>query len=133
MNDDPSMHDIPREQIEFEKRREIVESSFADEWVEPLPKDDEFDFPDPDLAREMGEEMSREISFGPVANPDGSPTEFTKQMLAGTGRDPDEFARSVPLIQRDREYADRHADAKNYSTAIRRANEMRRKAFGLSK
>ena len=35
----------------------------------------------------------REISLGPVRNPDGSPTELTKQMLAGTGRDPDEFAR----------------------------------------
>lgn len=28
----------------------------------------------------------REISFGPVSNPDGTPTEFTKQMLGNTGR-----------------------------------------------
>lgn len=33
----------------------------------------------------------REENFGPVFNPDGSPTEFTKQMLAGTGRDPEEL------------------------------------------
>lgn len=50
--DDPSMHDVPREEIK----------------------------------------IMREESLGPVANPDGSPTELTKQMLKGTGRDPDEFA-----------------------------------------
>jgi hypothetical protein len=37
----------------------------------------------------------KEINLGPVANPDGSPTEFTKQMLADTGRDPEEFAANV--------------------------------------
>ena len=31
--------------------------------------------------------------FGPVANPDGSASDVTKQMLADTGRDPEEFAR----------------------------------------
>jgi len=31
-------------------------------------------------------------SLGPVANADGSPTEITKKMLAGTGRDPVAFA-----------------------------------------
>lgn len=36
--------------------------------------------------------MGREINYGPVSNPDGSPTELTKQMLEGTGRDPVEFA-----------------------------------------
>jgi len=28
----------------------------------------------------------REENFGPVSNPDGSPTEMTKAMLEGTGR-----------------------------------------------
>jgi hypothetical protein len=31
-------------------------------------------------------------NLGPVANPDGSPTDLTREMLAGTGRDPDAFA-----------------------------------------
>jgi len=34
-------------------------------------------------------------NFGPVANPDGTPTELTKEMLADTGRDAYEFARGV--------------------------------------
>ena|ERR1051325_1819405 len=34
----------------------------------------------------------REINFGPVANPDGTPSDITREMLAGTGRDPNEFA-----------------------------------------
>lgn len=33
----------------------------------------------------------REESFGPVFNPDGSPTDFTIGMLAGTGREPTEL------------------------------------------
>ena len=34
----------------------------------------------------------KEENFGPVSNPDGTPTELTKEMLAGTGRSPEEFA-----------------------------------------
>lgn len=31
-------------------------------------------------------------NFGPVVNPDGTPSDITRAMLAGTGRDPVEFA-----------------------------------------
>jgi hypothetical protein len=34
-------------------------------------------------------------NLGPVCNEDGSPTDLTRNMLAGTGRDPDEFAAKV--------------------------------------
>jgi hypothetical protein len=34
-------------------------------------------------------------SLGPVCNPDGSPSDVTRAMLAGTGRDPDDFARDA--------------------------------------
>jgi hypothetical protein len=39
----------------------------------------------------------RDENCGPVANPDGSPTQVTLDMLAGTGRDPVEFAAAVPI------------------------------------
>jgi hypothetical protein len=32
------------------------------------------------------------LDLGPVRNADGSPTDLTRAMLAGTGRDPDDFA-----------------------------------------
>jgi len=35
----------------------------------------------------------RYINFGPVSNPDGSPTDLTSGMLAGTGRSPEAFAK----------------------------------------
>jgi len=41
----------------------------------------------------------REESFGPVFNPDGSPTEFTKQMLEGTGRTADELRKQPATPQ----------------------------------
>lgn len=41
-------------------------------------------------------------SLGPVSNPDGSPPELTKQMLAGTGRDPVEFADGPHVAGHDR-------------------------------
>ena len=35
----------------------------------------------------------REENLGPVANPDGSPTELTRLRLEGTGRDVAQFAK----------------------------------------
>ena len=49
----------------------------------------------------------REESLGPVFNPDGTPTEVTKQMLAGTGRSPEELrpgARDVAFIKEGGEW-----------------------------
>lgn len=37
----------------------------------------------------------KELNLGPVSNPDGTPTELTKQMLEGTGRDPELFGRCL--------------------------------------
>lgn len=36
-----------------------------------------------------------DLDLGPVSNPDGSPTDLTRAMLDGTGRDPVAFARSA--------------------------------------
>lgn len=41
----------------------------------------------------------REISLGPVSNPDGSPSDLTISLLGGTGRDPVEFARQTSILQ----------------------------------
>jgi hypothetical protein len=52
-------------------------------------------------------------NLGPVRNPDGSPTDLTRSMLEGTGRDPVEFARQVPAkraIPTPEEYAAGDAD-----------------------
>jgi hypothetical protein len=49
----------------------------------------------PSALRQDAADAGEYIDFGPVANPDGSPTQVTKDMLAGTGRDPDEFAAGV--------------------------------------
>lgn len=49
-------------------------------------------FSDPEergICADCGQKMQpnhSEISYGPVTNPDGSPTEFTKMMLQNTGR-----------------------------------------------
>ena len=42
-----------------------------------------------------------DLSLGPVANPDGSPTDVTRAMLADTGRDPDAFAAAAITIDDD--------------------------------
>lgn len=39
----------------------------------------------------------RELNLGPVAHPDGTPTDLTREMLAGTGRDPVAFARLATM------------------------------------
>jgi hypothetical protein len=40
--------------------------------------------------------LPRHENFGPVAKPDGSPTDLTRAMLEGTRGHADEFARQVP-------------------------------------
>ena len=48
-------------------------------------------------------------SFGPVCNPDGSASDVTKAMLAGTGRDPEEFAHtSAVLARHEAAFGDEH-------------------------
>ena len=103
--DDPSLNDTPRDQINMERNLVRVCQS---EWEFIRPTEY---FPETFITgtciicgdetfvamvrKDELPQMVREINFGPVANPDGSPTEFTKQMLADTGRDPEEFAASV--------------------------------------
>jgi len=52
--------------------------------------------PGTDRDTEGANEM-REINYGPVCNPDGTASDVTRDMLAGTGRDADDFAASVCL------------------------------------
>jgi hypothetical protein len=48
-----------------------------------------------DIAQPQQESPMRYENLGPVANPDGSPSDLTRAMLAGTGRDPGAFAREA--------------------------------------
>lgn len=62
--------------------------------------------------------------FGPVANPDGSPTEMTRQMLAGTGRDPVEFAKgnTMHTMRKQTSYTPDYSDLETGAIAISATN-----------
>lgn len=68
----------------------------------------------------------REINYGPVSNPDGSPSEITKDMLAGTGRDADEFAMLASLSPHtiDRKQAVNRMHTTNTIALIALAREL---------
>lgn len=66
-------------------------------------------------------------NLGPVSNPDGSPSDITRAMLAGTGRDPVQFVRASHA---DSETAiDRDARLNRWSDARYNANVDRERAY----
>lgn len=74
MHDDPSMHDVPR----------------PTELFDGLTREQYFD-------EHHGGSPIKEINFGPVVNPDGSPSTFTKAMF-GVKSDEDERTRHEARI-----------------------------------